>query len=161
MEMKDLITAILVIVNILVTIWTGRKNRYNNTVTVERTKWVGELKENIAYFINATYELYNFKHGLHSESKEEATKEAKKALLDSRKFQSLIILMLNQNFTSKESKLIESMKEMIETTSSELKKDDSSKIEKKTKNIDDVTEELISNARIVLKEEWERIKKEI
>lgn len=133
-----------VMLSAIVSFFMSQRTIYINTVTAERTKWVGKLRENIAEISSLT-RAFRDEFGIKA-ARVNITKqtEAKRKINE---LISTIKLQLNPS-----SKVDENIILLIEKMPS-LADDRSAKLEK----FDNL---LVAHAQWLLKEEWERIKAE-
>lgn len=171
METKDWVMGIGIFATLIATclnFFANRRNRYITAVTAERTKWLGQLRENIATFTTLVYGLWSTVNDkFPSLSQDEKKKEAKKYLLDIFKVNTLITLMLNpaksDSQKDKEAKIIEATDNLSEEATKlsiiTLASDSTSASEDHDKMVN-IEKKLIEITKELLKEEWEKIKKE-
>jgi hypothetical protein len=152
METKDyvyivgiLFTFLLGIFN-LINMWRiSKKSTFINCVTAERVKWINRLRENIANFCGLTH------HFIFSELSE---KDKREILNEIDRLRMIIPLQLNphEEITGEIVKLIKKIPMQTDVQ----KVVDFDKKFPVEKSID----ELISKTQLLLKREWNRVKKE-
>ena len=147
MEPKDYVLGAGILVTFILGIWnavanwrSSRRTAFINTVTTERVKWLGTLRENISTFCGLTHTWQS--------SELEGTPEEHEALLQIDKLRHLIRLQLNPDGTH--DKCIEALIARIpqlthKTHEMELKR---------------TLNELIEVSQKLLKDEWEKVKEE-
>ena len=146
-EPKDYVLGAGVLVTLILGIWnavanwrSSRRTAFINTVTAERVKWLGTLRQNISMFCGLTH-TWRF-------SKLEGTPDENKTLLEIDRLRYLIRLQLNPDGIH--DKAIEALVARVpELTHA------SQENELKT-----VLNELVVVSQKLLKDEWEKVKKE-
>jgi len=148
METKDyliLLTFLLGVFNLIYVWRINKKTTFINCVTAERVKWINKLRENIANFCGLTH------HFVFSDLGE---KEKKEILNEIDRLRMLIPLQLNPHEDSTEEivKLVRKIP-MQTDVNGVVSFGEKFPVEK---SID----ELISKTQLLLKQEWNRVKKE-
>lgn len=145
MESAIITAAITALIALIVAFFNSYKttqlhisNSFVFTVTTERVKWLGHLRENISKFSSLVYDLYNV-------SVDFDKRDLK--LVELRKVQTMLQLQLNPNDANdqKVSLLINGI---------------FNKVEHKDMSVNEQMSELINATQSMLKAEWERVKKE-
>jgi|SRR5579859_7712819 len=162
MEAKDIITAIGIVLtfivggvgllctfivgvwNLILTYRTTRESRFINTVTAERVKWMQELRSNISKFCGATFSWAAIYAGKPSSTSTEAVE----LLKDIDRLGFLIRLQLNpkEEPDQQVEAIIKKIPQLIEQP----------KLHQLTASL----EELTTVTQVLLKKEWEKVKKE-
>jgi hypothetical protein len=82
MELKDIsliagvvVTLLLGIGNLIYNVLLSRKTAFINTVTSERVKWIGNLRENLSRFVGLNHHWFVLHRDLDEEKKDEITQE--------------------------------------------------------------------------------------
>ncbi len=147
MEWKDLIYAIgifgafvLGFANLVYNYRINRRTTFINSVTSERVKWIGKLRENISSFAGLMH--YWVASSL------AGTKESNEVAKEIDKLRMLIKLQLNPE-GEYDKKIIQSIDEIPNLASLPDKQ-----------KILDAEIRLISDTQVLLKQEWEKIKEE-
>lgn len=147
MSDKEVIYALGIGVTLVLGIWnlwnnhkTTRKNNFINTVTNQRIQWIEQLRQNIASFLGLTHTW--------CESEIEGKPEEIEILKELDRLRHLIQLRLNADATI-DRKIAALIKKIPDLTQS------SQKPERKK-----AMEELSDLSQQLLKEEWEKVKKE-
>lgn len=147
MSDKDAIYVIGLGITLVLGIWnlwhnhkTTRKNNFINTVTNQRIQWIEQLRQNIAAFLGLTHTW--------CESKIEGKPEEIEILKELDRLRHLIQLRLNADATL-DRKIAALIRKIPDLTQ------ESQKPERKS-----AMNELSSLSQELLKEEWEKVKKE-
>jgi hypothetical protein len=147
METKDWIYALGIGLTFVLGIWNLRANylnssktRFINTVTSERVKWLEKLRQDISSFCGLTYTW--------CASQMEGKPQEHEIIREIDRLRHLIRLRLNPRGTH-DSKIEVLMNKIIEST------DPSQKA-----NLKVLLDKLTSETQEMLKEEWEKVKKE-
>lgn len=145
--MKDVFFSIGIILTFLLGVWnivnnyrTSRRTTFINTVTSERVKWIEKLRDNISTFCGLTYTW--------SISRLEGKPEAADFLKQIDKLRHLIRLQLNPD--GKHDQTIEALIARIPNLTHETQ----------TEELKTALNELVEISQKLLKEEWEKVKKE-
>jgi len=153
MEVKDylyifaiLVTLLLGISNIAYNLYRTKITTFINCVTTERVRWIASLRENVANFCGLTHHFVATKLD---------EKEEKQILNEIDRLRMLIPLQLNPNEeTSKKiTELLNKIPDMTDTTCQ------LTPIGKKPP-IDKAIDDLVKTTQVLLKQEWNRVKKE-
>lgn len=147
MEPKDYVLGAGVLVTFILGIWnvvanwrSSRRTAFINTVTAERVKWLGTLRENISTFCGLTHTWQS--------SRLEGKPEEHGVLLQIDKLRHLIRLQLNPdgNYDKRIEDLIARIPQLTDQANeAELKK---------------ALNELVEVSQKLLKDEWEKVKEE-
>lgn len=138
-----LVTLILGVYNAVQNYRTSRRTIFINTVTAERIKWIGKLRENISTFCGvAHYWRFSTQKG--------STEELKK-IEEIDKLRHLIALQLNPK---------DQIDQKIQNLVGEIVSMSSGHIEVSPKKYRDNLDELIKETQELLKTEWEKVKDE-
>lgn len=147
MEPKDYVLGAGVLVTLILGVWnvvanwrSSRRTAFINTVTAERVKWLGTLRENISTFCGLTYTWQS--------SKLEGKPEEHSVLLQIDKLRHLIRLQLNPGgaYDKRIEELIAHIPQLTDQSKeAELKK---------------ALNELVEVSQKLLKDEWEKVKEE-
>ena len=135
-----LVTLILGIWNVVANWRSSRRTAFINTVTAERVKWLGTLRENISTFCGLTY-TWQF-------SRLEGKPEEHNALLQIDKLRHLIRLQLNPDGVHDKS--IEALVTRIPELTDAIHKAE----------LKVALNDLIEVSQTLLKDEWEKVKEE-
>jgi len=150
MEWKDIgllagiaVTFLLGIGNLIYSIIWNRRTSFINTVTSERVKWIGKLRENISNYVGMTHYWFFSKDTIDTDSLE-------KILQDLRILRYHITLQLNPNQGAHvDQKIIKLVREIPDVAS---KKD--------MDLLQSSLDELIILSQQLLKAEWDKVKEE-
>lgn len=150
MEFKDIalflgiaLTFLLGISNLIITLYLNRRTTFINTVTSERVKWIGKLRENISNYVGLTHYWFVSHRDIDPQKLEDI-------LQDLRIFRYHITLQLNPNPDAIiDQKITRLVKEIPDIAS----KPDATAL---LTSLD----ELISEGQQLLKAEWDKVKLE-
>ena len=145
LEPKDIVVAVGVGVTLLLGLWNlwvnhgaSRRTTFVNTVTSQRIKWVEQLSQDIGAFSGLAYHW--------SCTNIEGEEEKRRIIVELDRLRYVIRLRLNPEGT--QDKKIEKLVESI------------SRISEDQDAVTKTLEELTVAAQALLKEEWEKVKKE-
>jgi len=146
METKDIVyiigisvTFIIGLGNIIYSFISHKRTLFINSVTSERVKWIGQLRENISSFCGLTYhwKLTNIQN----------EEEVNKILQEIDKLRMLIKLQLNPN-GKYDNAIIDLIDKIPDLTGYPIDK------------LKQAIDELLKITQSLLKEEWDRVKEE-
>jgi len=141
MEYKDIFYCIGIVLTFIIAVFSiiiNKRNIFINSVTFERVKWISDLRENISSFVGLTH------HWIMSNDKE--GQKSNEILKDIDKLRYLIKLQLNPEgkYDQEIIKCIETLPQVVY----DLPK------------FREESQKLINNTQDLLKQEWEKVKKE-
>jgi hypothetical protein len=140
-----LIAFVAVLVSALVSFLISRRSIYINSVTVERSKWIGELRANIA---SLSSQVLNINHSLIDDHEYHGSQQFRSATQEIYRLSALIKLQLNP-FNEIDANLLSILEEFTDSfnnpTDFMWASHDYS---------------LIAHAQWLLKAEWEKVKSE-
>lgn len=147
MQSKDIIYAIGIAVtliigigNIIYNFYISRKTIYINSITSERVKWIEKLRDNMSVFISeANYWL---------SSDVKIIEEGKKIFKNIQRLGLVIKLQLNP-YDNYDQKISECVDNIISTLPN-----------RKKEEIFIIMEDIVLNTRMLLKQEWSKVKNE-
>jgi hypothetical protein len=150
MEWKDIglvvgivTTFALGVGNLVYNILLSRRTAFINTVTSERVKWIGKLRENLSSFVGLTHYWFVSKNDGDHEKLESVKREL-------RVLRYHITLQLNPK---PEAALDQEIKRLVEEIPDIASKGD-------TTALMDALDAIIAKGQALLKEEWDKVKRE-
>lgn len=150
MEIKDIgliggvaVTFLLGVGNLIYNVLLSRRTAFINTVTSERVKWIGNLRDNLSKFVGLTHHWFVLKEDIEEPKKDDMTREL-------RVLRYHIRLQLNP---SPKATIDRDIMEMIEQIADSAP---NFKIEELQQHLDN----LVLKAQKLLKSEWDKVKRE-
>ena len=143
MDYKDigiLVTFLLGLGNIIYNLYISRRTTFINSVTAERVKWLSDVRGNISSFAGLTH------HWVQSDLKD--TDKSPEILKEIDRLRYLIMLQLNPKgkFEHEIIELIGIIPNIV--------------LDPERKKLWSAMDQLVSNTQSLLKEEWEKVKRE-
>jgi hypothetical protein len=149
MEWKDIgliagvaVTFLLGVANLIYSVVWNRRTSFINTVTSERVKWIGKLRENVSNYVGLTHYWFV--------SKDDDPKKLKDILRDLRILRYHITLQLNP---SPEAHIDRRIMQLVREIPDHASKPDMTPL---LNSLD----ALISEGQQLLKSEWDKVKRE-